>query len=316
MKTLLVVIAVIIAAYFLYFNKPEEQVPSSSDTKAAEGSKKSAPPKKTHEFPANTLCRKLLELQDKKFDKNELSHLHYSYPSNFNIAKARTLIANNQDILQEVKDLARFTAPGMSYTGDPEQLLPWLTPLRTAGKWLLSSAEVNAHDNKKTAAKKDFEDLAKILNTFISGESCYLHLLVASAVNEHYRKVLQRCNLTQQDKQELLGMLPDRKKYAAAVQATLETEKKIIRQIHKSFKNKDAVVLKMIDQNAQKNYKQFSEKRLAQTLDKFCAQLNREFAAGTLSAQTKFNIGSAKENAAIVKLISPKGIIKLSKRLK
>ncbi|MBR1967622.1 MAG: hypothetical protein IKA22_13545 [Lentisphaeria bacterium] len=330
MKTLLLLIAIAVAAYFLYFNKsnePEEKT-ASAKAKTAAVSKKSPAKKefarpKASDFPENTLCRKLMELNEKKFSYPLAENDYYKYPESFNVRHGQLLINRNKNILQEIRKLTKYTESGINYTGDWDQELPWLDPMRKVAHWLLISAEVNLFANRKDAALKDFEDLSKIFDIFLSGNnSCIMHFVHAAYIDKTIRTVLQRCNFSENEKNNILTMLPTRQKYADNLRKAHAIEKKIIIYTQNACKDNNKEVIEslfnfggMTVQDVNK-FKKIPSKRLNELFDKHYNKICDEFEAGTLTSNTKLNFGSPEENTIMMKFFSPNGIIKLSQRLK
>ena len=162
-----------------------------------------------------------------------------------------------------------------------------------------------------------------IFDIFLSGNnSCIMHFVHAAYIDKTIRTVLQRCNFSENEKNNILTMLPTRQKYADNLRKAHAIEKKIIIYTQNACKDNNKEVIEslfnfggMTVQDVNK-FKKIPSKRLNELFDKHYNKICDEFEAGTLTSNTKLNFGSPEENTIMMKFFSPNGIIKLSQRLK
>ena len=158
---------------------------------------------------------------------------------------------------------------------------------------LLVSARVQLAEDNFAAAEKEFELAAKLLHTFAEGTFFVMDLFIINRCLLEYYQIVTSAKLSEAQKKKLLSKLPDREKLSKVLP-------KILKQEQTNFIN---YVLNHsyytglgISETEFQELKKYPEQKLHKIFDKAARELIDHFAAGTLTKNTRINVGTELEN--------------------
>lgn len=249
-------------------------------------------------FKENTLGQRLHELSqttDFYFGIEENGITTNSFiPSKYDIKSIKNSVVKYAHTLQTARELAKYSELGIIKESITTIVaLSYTRTFLNAMLPLLVSARVQLAEDNFAAAEKEFELAAKLLHTFAEGTFFVMDLFIINRCLLEYYQIVTSAKLSEAQKKKLLSKLPDREKLSKVLP-------KILKQEQTNFIN---YVLNHsyytglgISETEFQELKKYPEQKLHKIFDKAARELIDHFAAGTLTKNTRINVGTELEN--------------------
>lgn len=215
--------------------------------------------------------------------------------------------------LPKARDLQKYDDLGMEECYILSAL-KHMNGLHTAVRVLTFSGIVNASKGNTKQDVEDFNAASKILNVFLEGSLCWAEMYSCKNHVLRLRKAVNSSRLSAKKKQEILRGIPDKKDWAKAFPRLLENIKEFSLQT-KTFADAGADMKSLFGNDASKweVLKQISRDRWEEMLNKSQEFIRSEWENGTLSQDTKINVGTEQENILLRETFVVQGFIRFLK---
>lgn len=312
----LLLVAAAVFCFFKFFNFKETPSPNKTAQQTQE-IKNSTPVTKPEPVPASkteiqpddstvyqkgSLGEYLEEMHKKKyslafsFDLKKISAKRiYEIKQKLNKAKTQ---------LQFARDLKKYNELGLN-----KKMIKFETPVPHSQyfsgieRLLICSGFVNAADCNIADALEDFQTAIKILNIYLNGTYCSIDLYYTSNIRNHMITVIKNSNLPDKDKQSFLDMIPGHKEFSQALPQICEGDLQLCIGL-KQYLEKTSGKLAGFSAETLETVRETPMPRFEKLLTEYYSKLVQAFSDGSLKKESKFDIGTPKENAMLAELIS------------
>lgn len=329
MKFLLFVMCIGAAVYFFCFRNSSDTSPApkaaAAAPKTAAPEPAKAPEKSKEESQAAAVKAKFSA--DAKYKKDSLgarlAEFHNAPEFLFDPSRKikiprtpvnviRQELKRYPQALKNARDLQKYADLGVEevyiFSG-----LKHVGTVQTAVRVLACSGIVNASERNNKQAVEDFNAAGKILNVFLAGSHCFPEMFICKFYTQVLCNAVNHSRLPAKSKQAILRKLPQKKDWAAAFPRLVECDKNFSLQAKTFIDAGGEMKLLGIDAAKLELLKQVSRAHWEEVLNKSQEFILNEWKKGTLSKDTKINVGTEQENILLQETFVVQGYIRFLK---
>ena len=218
-----------------------------------------------------------------------------------NSKQNRDFFKANEKFLQKCRELAGCSTLGVKITGNPNQLMPYVSEFTKVCNYLCFAAEHQINSGKKKSGCADLECAVKLLNTFSAEVPNLIHFFTAVRCNARIAKLVASVKIPGAQKKALSAKLAGRKQLANMLKLALDGENTQVLYLRKwadalpeLMKHPEPELF-----NFAKQLQKIPEDKLLGMLEAYNSRLVKAFEENTFDQVGEFNLGTEEENKLI-----------------
>ncbi len=280
--------------------------PAKSKPAVSAGKTKKADKTVIYPSPKHSLCGKLNKMHNNHSYAKIYRHNSGKYYFFTKSGKRETLNSlrnffnNNPYIPRTIKYLAASNTCGIQSLNTFHQNLSYASEISMVRSWLTAYIQLNIDEKEEDIAVKYYQYGIKIGNTLMTGSCGVQHYMHVFKLFNDLAKELENPELSRENREKCLKMLPGHKEYADLLKRAFTDERKTLLNFVAEYKENPAeykTLAKALDYTkVMDRASSYSPEQLDELSDKYLTAVHKAFEAKTLTAKSKFSVGSEEDD--------------------